>query len=263
MFRIHILDVGRGDSIIMQFSNGRTYLIDSNVVFNKVTPYDYLTQNLGVTELETVVATHPHTDHIFGLQQIIEKIPIRQFWMSDYRLKSSTHRNLLLALERNPDIRVQSPRSGMMVTEGKDKIQVLAPPANLLRRTHCDANNASIVLKVTITNEKQRTSTSVLLGADAQLDSWAYILSKHREKMKADLLKVSHHGSDYGTYKDVLAAINPQYAVITTGPNPYRHPERCALSFVAQATSLQVFRTDVEGACVFESDGTGWKISNT
>jgi len=71
MFRIHILDVGRGDSIILQFENGRTYLIDSNVVSNKVTPYDYLTQNLGVTELETVVATHPHTDHIFGLQQII------------------------------------------------------------------------------------------------------------------------------------------------------------------------------------------------
>lgn len=62
MFRIHILDVGRGDSIIMQFENGRTYLIDSNVVSNKVAPYDYLTQYLGVTELETVVTTHPHTD---------------------------------------------------------------------------------------------------------------------------------------------------------------------------------------------------------
>lgn len=179
--------------------------------------------------------------------------------MSDYRLKSSTHRNLLLALERNPDIRVQSPRSGMIVTEGKDRIQVLAPPANLLRGTHCDANNASIVLKVTITNEKQRTSTSALLGADAQLDSWAYILSEHREKMQADLLKVSHHGSDYGTYKDVLTAINPQYAVITVGLNPYGHPEQCALSFLTKAASLRVFRTDVEGTCVFESDGIGWK----
>jgi len=259
MFRIHILDVGRGDSIIMQFSNGRTYLIDSNTVSNKVTPYDYLAQSLGVTELETVVVTHPHTDHILGMQQIIENIPIRQFWISDYRLKSSTHKNLLLALERNPDIRIQSPRSGMIVTEGKDRIQVLSPPANLLRGTHCDANNASIVLKVTITNEKQRTSTSVLLGADAQLDSWAYILSEHREKVRADLLKVSHHGSNYGTYKDVIAAINPQYAIITVGPNPYRHPEQCALYFLSQVVSTQVFRTDTEGTCVFESDGTDWK----
>jgi len=166
---------------------------------------------------------------------------------------------LLLALERNSDIRVQSPRSGMIINEGKARAQVLAPPANLLKGTHCDANNASIVLKITITNEKQRTSTSALLGADAQLDSWAYILSEHRGKMQSDLLKVSHHGSDYGTYKDILAAINPKYAVITVGSNPYGHPEQCALSFVEQATSLRVFRTDVEGTCVFESDGTGWK----
>jgi beta-lactamase superfamily II metal-dependent hydrolase len=76
--------------------------------------------------------------------------------------------------------------------------------------------------------------------------------------MQADLLKVSHHGSDYGTYKDVLAAINPQYAVIPVGPNLYGHPEQCALSFVKQAASLRTFRTDVEGTCVFESDGTGW-----
>jgi beta-lactamase superfamily II metal-dependent hydrolase len=57
----------------------------------------------------------------------------------------------------------------------------------------------------------------------------------------------------------VLAAINLQYAIITVGPNPYEHPEQCALSFVTQAASLRVFRTNVEGTCVFESDGTGWK----
>jgi len=193
------------------------------------------------------------------LQNIIENVPTRQVWLSDYLFPGRAYRNLELAIQRNPNIRILYPCSGTTVVEGKDKIQVLAPPPSLLKRTHCDANNASIVLKVTITNEKQRTSTSALLGADAQLDSWAYILSEHREKMQADLLKVSHHGSDYGTYKDVLAAINPQYAVITTGPNPYGHPERCALSFVTQAASLRVFRTDVEGACVFESDGTGWK----
>jgi len=76
--------------------------------------------------------------------------------------------------------------------------------------------------------------------------------------MHADLLKVSHHGSDYGTYKDVLAAINPKYAVLTVGTNPYGHPEECALSFLTQSTS-QVFRTDRDGTCVFESDGASWE----
>ena len=137
---------------------------------------------------------------------------------------------------------------------------MLAPPPNLRKGTHSDANNASIVLKVTITNEEKRTSTSALLGADAELASWAYILEEHQWKMQADLLKVSHHGSDYGTYKDVLAAIKPKYAVITVGTNHYGHPEACALSFLNQATSTRVLRTDIDGACVFESDGTGWEL---
>jgi len=124
--------------------------------------------------------------------------------------------------------------------------------------THSDANNSSIVLKITITNEEKKTSTSAILGADAEMDCWAYILSEHRWNMQADLLKVSHHGSDFGTYKDVLVAINPKYAVVSVGTNSYGHPEQCALSFLAQSTS-QVFRTDRDGTCVFESDGTGWE----
>jgi hypothetical protein len=59
-------------------------------------------------------------------------------------------------------------------------------------------------------------------------------------------------------YKDVLVAINPKYAVVSVGTNSYGHPEQCALSFLAQSTS-QVFRTDRDGTCVFESDGTGWE----
>ncbi len=260
MFRIHILDVGRGDSIILQFENGRTYLIDSNEVKGKITPFEYL-QELGVTELETVVATHTHTDHMRGLKKIIENIPTRQVWLNDYyTITSDVYNDFLISLKNKPDIRIQSPRSGTRVVESKDKIQVLAPPPNLRRGTHSDANNASIVLKVTITNEGKRTSTSALLGADAELASWANILEEHQWKIQADLLKVSHHGSDYGTYKDVLAAIKPRYAVITVGTNNYGHPEACALSFLAQAISTRVLRTDIDGACVFESDGTGWEL---
>ena len=82
MFLIHFLDVGRGDSIILQFGNGRTYLVDSNEVMGKTMPLEYLTQTLGVKELETVVVTHPHRDHIQGIQRIIKHIPTRQVWLS-------------------------------------------------------------------------------------------------------------------------------------------------------------------------------------
>jgi len=176
MFLIHFLDVGRGDSIILQFENGRTYLVDSNEVAGKTTPLEYLTQILDVKELETVVVTHPHRDHIRGIQRIIEHIPTRQVWLSGYPWESQIHKNLTLALEQRQNIRVFFPRSGTFIAEGKDRISILAPTANLLRGTHSDINNASIVLKVTIANRQQDTSTSTILGADAEIASWTHIL---------------------------------------------------------------------------------------
>jgi len=259
MFLIHFLDVGRGDSIILQFENGRTYLVDSNEVAGKTTPFEYLTQILGVKELETVVVTHPHRDHIQGIQRIIEHIPTRQIWLSGYPWESQIHKNLTFALEQRQNIRVFFPRSGTFIAEGKDRVQILAPPANLFRGTHSDINNASIVLKVTIVNQRQDTSTSAILGADAELASWMQILMEHGKRLKADLLKVSHHGSQYGSDEEVLAAICPNYAVISVGENLYGHPEASALQIIEKFTSVRTFRTDVNGACVFESDGIEWR----
>lgn len=258
-FKIHFLDVGRGDSIILQFTNGRIYLIDSNEVPSKMTPFEYLTKKLNVTELETVVVTHPHNDHIRGLQRIIETIPTRQVWIGRYSHESLIYNKLRLALLYNQNIRILSPCSGTTITEGDDQIQVLAPSSNLFRGTHSDINNASIVLKITVTNKQQRTSTSAILGADAELTSWMQILMEHSKRLKADLLKVSHHGSQYGSDEDVLTAICPKYAVISVGENLYGHPEASALQIIEEFASLRTFRTDVDGTCVFESDGIGWR----
>ena len=111
MFRIHFLDVGQGDCTILQFENGRTYLIDANETSEKVTPIEYLTQTLRITHLETVVVTHPHDDHISGLQSIIEQIPIRQIWLINQPYNSRSYEELLLAINRQPELRVFSPRS--------------------------------------------------------------------------------------------------------------------------------------------------------
>jgi len=261
MFKIHFLDVGHGDCIILQFENGRIYVVDGHEVAEKTAPIEYLTSILNVTQIETIVATHPHEDHIDGLDKIIEQIPVRQIWVAGCSYKSRTYRRLLSLLMQKPEIRVIIPRSGTHISEGKDLIQILAPPPHLLRNTHSDINNASVVLKVTIANLEQHTSTSAILGADAQFDSWASIVLEHRSNLEADLLKLSHHGSSFGTYKDVLAAIHPKYTVISVGPNNYGHPDEWVLSLVNEATSTQVFRTDVDGTCIFESDGIEWRGS--
>jgi len=175
MFRIHFLDVGQGDCTILQFENGRTYLIDANETSEKVTPVEYLTQTLRITQLETVVVTHPHDDHISGLQTIIEQIPIRQMWLTDRLYNSWSYQKLLSTVSRQSELRVFSPHSGTSVSEGKDRIYILGPPPTLLRGTHSDINNASIVLKVTITNREKRSLRSTIgcLGpSPVKWDSW-------------------------------------------------------------------------------------------
>lgn len=210
---------------MLQFDNGRTYLVDHSEATGKISPLDYIVQVLGVKELETVVITHPHHDHFRGIQRIIEEILIRQVWLSDIPYVTIGYQTLQHQLEMRPEIRILSPRSGTLVTEGKDRIQVLAPPTNLLRGTHEDINNASIVLKLTITNPQQNTSTSVILGADAEIASWNQILIEHGCNLQADLFKVSHHGSQYGTDPLTLSAIGPRYSVISVGSNPHGHPD--------------------------------------
>jgi competence protein ComEC len=91
MFKIHFLDVSRGDCTILQFDNGRTYLIDHYQAVGKVIPTDYLVNTLGVKELETVVITHPHHDHFLGIQNLIETSPVRQVWLSGYRYASLSY----------------------------------------------------------------------------------------------------------------------------------------------------------------------------
>jgi beta-lactamase superfamily II metal-dependent hydrolase len=257
VFRIHFLDVGHGDTIILQFDNGRTYLVDYSETVGKILPMDYLS-TLGVEELETVVVTHPHRDHFRGIHRLFEAIPIRQVWLSDPPRPTPSYQMFEHLLEMRQEIRVIFPRSGTSVAEGKDRIHVLAPPDNLLRGTHADVNNASIVLRVRITHLQQDTSTSVILGADAEIASWQQILIAHGYNLQAHLLKISHHGSQHGTDSEALAAIRPQYSVVSVGSNSFGHPDLQTLELIQEHTSERVFRTDVDGICIFESDGVSW-----
>jgi competence protein ComEC len=258
MSRIHFLDAGRGDTTILQFDNGRTYLIDYYEATQKTPPLDYLVNTLGVKELETVVITHPHIDHFRGIYKVFDTMPVRQVWLSDSPRPAPSYQPLKQMLNMRTEIRVLYPCAGTTITEGSDRIRVLAPPATLLRGTSADVNNASVVLKITVPNPQQDTSTNAILGADAEIASWQQILISHEGGFQADLLRVSHHGSRFGTDRLALAAIRPKYSVISVGNNPHGHPDPQTLELIQAHTSERVFRTDVDGTCVFKSDGLGW-----
>ncbi|MGY5872314.1 MAG: MBL fold metallo-hydrolase [Candidatus Thorarchaeota archaeon] len=227
--KTHILKVGRGDSIIIELPRD-----DGEKVLGFIDCYDfditkkYLEDN-GLDdphEVQFVVATHPHYDHIGGLQELLEmfKGKIYMFWDSGFEHTSLTYENLTKYLETHDEIITWYPRTGLQVLFGKLNIRVLSPPDPLPTGTASDINNASIVMRLTYGRSK------LLFAGDAQFGNWSHISVDQREHMKAQVLKVSHHGSKHGTFLEALEAIQPRIAVIsginsltsTTGGFPHK-----------------------------------------
>jgi competence protein ComEC len=244
MLKVHFRSVGVGDNIILEFPNGRVGIVDCNSRWRQC--IDFLSQRNGTQALEFVAATHLHADHIDGLLPILSHYEgrVNQFWDSGLPRREGNYLRLLQYLETHPEIRYLAPRSGTVFRQGDVQIQVLSPPPILLRNTLSDINNASLVLRLEYTPQ-----FSLLLAADAQFESWAKMVLEHPGQLSSRVLKVSHHGSNYGTNLEVLRRIRPEFAVISVARHErYQFPHPEALGFLQTVCSPEnVLRTDVDG----------------
>jgi len=220
---------------------------------------DYL-QNLESSRLRLVVATHPHYDHIAGLQKVLQNSQGRvdQFWDSGFRHNSKAWIDLVNYVSANPDILFLRPSSGLALRMAGVEITVLAPSVYLKNRYETygvNINNASIVLKLAYGSPSQN---SIILTADAQWDSWSKMTEEfpHLEKtsnpfqriqvqkgflpLKCEAMKVAHHGSKHGTALEGIERLRPRVAVISCG-NPSRHSFPSPLATGA----LQVLNTRI------------------
>ena len=231
---VHILNVGHGDAIIVELpevDNQRAYVVVDCYIASKTLNYLNL---LGAQSLDLVVATHPHSDHIKGLQKLLEtyKNNVAQFWDSVVIHITTTWLNLMEHIENHDDILFIRPTSGLILTINDVEITVLGPSVALRNRYDSygvNINNASIVLKFDYKGKK------TILTGDAQWDSWAKITEDfpHFEKtsnpdqkikytesfnpLKCNILKISHHGSMHGTSLEYVERLSPNHAVISSG----------------------------------------------
>lgn len=220
--KTHILKTGRGDSIVLELprDDGRLHLgfIDCHE-FHVLE--EYLEKNeLDIPDrVDFIVATHPHYDHIGGLLDLLKKYEDRvyMFWDSGYVHTSLTYETLTKHLEEHPDIITWYPRTGLQVLFGRLGVRVLAPPDPLPTGTASDINNSSIVMRLTYGTSK------LLFAGDAQFGNWSHCSVDQRDHLRAQVLKVSHHGSKHGTFLEALEAINPKIAVIS-GINDLNDP---------------------------------------
>lgn len=250
VLRIVVLDVGQGDTIFLEFPDGKVMLIDAgpktiswNAGERMIVPF---LKKRGVRSIDVVLITHPHTDHLGGLEAILDVYPagrVAEFAQPD---ESDVYERFRTIVEskRIPVQRVQAGDTlgGFRGT----RLYVLYPRHGLDTR---NPNDVSVVLKLVYGR------TSFLFTGDVEKAGEREMQENFATFLDADVLKVGHHGSGTSSSLPFLREVTPQMAIISVGRfNKFNHPSNDVLDRLREL-DVEVLRTDEEGAVVLESDG--------
>jgi competence protein ComEC len=245
---VSFIDVGQGDSILIQTPLGQSMLIDGGERDQGRKVIDYLRKQ-GVNKIDIMVGTHPHSDHIGGLIKVLEEFTVDKVYLPRVTHTSSTFEDLLTAI-KNQELKVNTAKAGISIPlEGVDSF-FIAP----VRDTYEGLNNYSAVVKMVYGNN------SFIFTGDAEEESEKDMLASYQKDLKAEVLKIGHHGSSTSTSDGFIDAVSPQYAVITCGTdNEYSHPHKETIEKLKRA-GVKIYRTDENGNIAFSSDGNSLKI---
>ena len=241
---VHYIDVGQGDSILIQVNN-KNLLIDAGPKSDKKKLLDYLS-NLNLEKLDYVIATHPHEDHIGNMADVIDDYNVLAFYAPKVQSTTKTFEQMVESLKsKNLKINVIKKGTDSINLGENTKVTVFSPTKDYYE----DLNNYSPVIKI------EYGKTSFLFTGDAQKDVEKEILATN-EDISADILKVGHHGSSTSTTKDFLNKVNPSIGVISLGKdNTYNHPNDGTVKRLNQ-NKVTIYRTDKNGTVILSSDGS-------
>jgi competence protein ComEC len=247
VLKIHFIDVGQGDAILVQTPAGENMLIDAGDNDQGVKVVSYLNTQ-GVRQLDFVVATHPHADHIGGLDTVINNIPVKSIYMPKVTYTTESYKDLLVAIKSH-GLAINTARYGVDLPMAGIKARFLSP----LQDTYEELNDYSAVLKLDFGTQ------AFLFTGDAGSQPESEMLAR-KLNLAATVLKVGHHSSFRATGDKFLAAVAPQYAIIMLGAdNDYGYPHTETLAKLKRS-GIQILRTDQNGTIVVTTDGSSLQI---
>ena len=244
--KVHFIDVGQGDSSLI-VCDDVTMLIDAGEAEEAGKVISYL-NDLGINQLDYIIATHPHSDHIGGLADVIESVgadTVIAPAMADDRIPTTKTYKKFLEAVYTSGCEYEEAYVGEVINIGSAEFSIIAPSGD----DYEDLNNYSIVgnleyegIKILFTGDAEGLSEDEMLNAGLAED--------------IDILKVGHHGSSSSSKSKFLEVIQPEYAVVSCGvDNSYNHPNEKTMQRLMEYTD-NIYRTDQQGTIVFTCKGS-------
>jgi competence protein ComEC len=262
---VSVLDVGQGDSLFVVFPQGKTLLIDGGGAFGgfagqsnhgidpgeeAVSPYLW---SRGFRKLDVVALTHAHQDHLGGLAAVLENFRVGRLWIGREVRSLALAKVEQLARDRSVPIDHEAHADSFAWDNVEGK--VLWPKVSSEAPSTAAKNDDSLVLRL------RYADRAVLLPGDAEKEAEREMLSENRpDELRAEVLKIGHHGSKNSTTPEFLATVKPRLAIISVGENnAYGHPNAELLERLASA-GVRVLRTDRDGAVHTLMDAKGLEV---
>lgn len=238
---IHYIDVGQADSALITL-NDKAMLIDAGDSEDDKLVVNYLKAQ-GITKLDYVVATHPHEDHIGGMDSVIRSFEIDTFLMPNVVHDSPQFDDMVTALE-DKNLKFTSPKVGNTYTFGEAKFTILSCKTEDVE----DLNASTIVLRL------EYGTQSYIFCGDAIKEN-EYSMMDSGLTLKSTVIKIAHHGSTTSSLEKFILAVDPEIAVIPCGEgNSYGHPHEKIVKRLNRL-GIKMYRTDLNGTIIVTSDG--------
>lgn len=242
---VHFIDVGQGDSILV-ISGDKTVLIDAGEKEYGETVAKYI-KSQNISELDYVIATHPHSDHIGGLAYVISEFDVSNIILPKIPKKKTpttvVYTSLLEAVKKK-GLLLTAAVPGDSYDLGISELKIMGPCSD----DYDDLNDYSVV------TELIHGSNKFLFTGDAEKKCEKDMLKENMLE-DIDVLKAGHHGSSSSSCREFLDVVKPEYAVIMCGVgNSYNHPSESTMNSLSEMTE-RIFRTDMQGSIIALSDG--------